>query len=73
VFIWFVLIDNVIIPTIQQEIISSYQDEYNNGAEDFVVQLFQQTLNCQPTNIWIGNNTKQIIDVTCLQIQEPKM
>lgn len=71
IFVWFVLIDNIIFPIIQQEIITSYQNGYEKGAEDSIIQLFQQTSNCQPTNIWIGNNTKQLVDVACLQIQEP--
>ncbi len=67
IFVWFMIIDNHIIPTIQQEIINSYQNGYNSGVENSIIELFQQTLNCQPTYIWVGNDTKQLIDVTCLQ------
>lgn len=69
VIMQFVIIDNVIVPVIQQDIFDAYQNGYNKGAEESIVELFQQTSNCQqPTSIWIGNNTKQIIDVTCLQL-----
>ena len=70
-FVWFVIIDNYIIPTIQQEIITSYQNGYNAGVENSITEIFQQTSNCQPTHIWIGNNTKQLIDVACLQSITP--
>lgn len=50
-FVWFVVIDNYVIPPINQQIIESYQIGYNKGAEDFVVGLFRQTSNCQPTYI----------------------
>jgi len=40
-----------------------------DGVEDSIAGIFQQTANCnQPASIWIGNNTKQIIDVACLQL-----
>ncbi len=66
-FVWFVIIDNYIIPAIQQEITNSYQNGYNAGIEDSITDLFQQTSNCQTTYIWVGNDTKQLIDVACLQ------
>ncbi len=67
IFIWFVIIDNYVIPTIQQNITNSYQNGYNAGVENSITEIFQQTSNCQPTYIWIANNTKQLIDVACLQ------
>lgn len=67
IFVWFVIIDNYIIPTIQQEIINSYQNGYNAGIENSITELFQQTSDCQPTYIWVANDTKQLIDVACLQ------
>ncbi len=73
IFTWFVIIDNYIIPTIQQDITNSYQNGYNAGVENFIIEIFQQTSNCQPTYIRIGNDTKQLIDVACLQIQESQL
>jgi len=67
VFVWFVVIDNYVVPSINQQIVESYQNGYNKGTENSVIGLFQQTSNCQPTYIWIGNDTKQLIDVACLQ------
>lgn len=67
VFLWFVVIDNFIIPVIQQDMTLSYKNGYNHGMQDSIIGIFQQSLGCQPVNIWIGNDTKQIIDVACLQ------
>ena len=64
---WFVVIDNYVVPTINQQIIESYQNGYNNSAENSVIGLFQQTSNCQPIYIWVGNDTRQLVDVACLQ------
>jgi len=66
-FVWFVIVDNYIIPTIQQEITNSYQNGYNAGVENSITEIFQQTSNCNPTHIWIANNTRQLVDVACLQ------
>ena len=68
VFVWFVVIDNYVIPTQQQVMFDAYQNGYDQGISDSITELFQQTANCQqPTSIWIGNNTKQLIDVACLK------
>jgi len=73
VVIQFVIIDNWIIPALQQDLLDAHNIGYNSGMEDALTGLFQQTSTCQPTNIWIGNNTKQLIDVACLQIQESQL
>ncbi len=73
IFVWFVIIDNYIIPAIQQEIINSYQNGYNAGVENSITEIFQQTSNCNPTYIWVGNDTRQLVDVACLQIQESQL
>ena len=70
-FTWFVIIDNLIMPTIQQEITNSYQNGYNAGVENSITEIFQQTSNCNPTYIWITNNTRQLVDVACLQSITP--
>ena len=68
VFVWFVVIDNYLVPSQQQQMLDAYQNGYTQGTEDTLVELFYQISDCQkPTSIWIGNNTKQIIDVVCLQ------
>jgi len=72
VFVWFVVFDNYVIPSIQQNMNLAYQNGYDQGVNDSITELFQQTANCQqPTSIWIGNNTKQLIDVACLQLITP--
>ena len=67
IFFWFVIVDNYIIPTIQQQITTSYQNGYNAGVENSVTELFQQTSNCNTMYIWIGNDTRQLVDVACVQ------
>lgn len=66
VFVWFILIDNYLIPIIQQQITTSYQNGYNTGVENSVTELFHQTSNCQTTYIWAGNDTRQLMDVACI-------
>lgn len=43
IFVWFVIVDNYIIPAISQQITTSYQTGYNAGVENSVTELFQQT------------------------------
>ena len=45
----------------------AYLQGYNQGITDVVSGLYQQTNTCQPVNIFIGNSSKQVIDVACLQ------
>ncbi len=66
IFVWFVIIDNYIIPTIKQDITNSYQNGYNTGVENFIAELFQQTSNCNTIYIWVGNDTRQLVDVVCI-------
>ncbi len=40
---------------------------YNQGYTAAVVALAQQTENCQPTPITVGNFTRYVIDTACLQ------
>ena len=44
----------------------SFQDGYNQGMTAAVVALYQQTENCLPTTINIGNITRHVIDTSCL-------
>tara|TARA_Y100000310_G_C19974611_1_gene487017 strand:+ start:167 stop:451 length:285 start_codon:yes stop_codon:yes gene_type:complete len=57
----------------EQQLMATYQGGYNKGVQDAVVSLYQQTNNCQPATINIGNLTKQIFDVACLQNQQAGM
>lgn len=40
---------------------------YNQGLTAAVTALAQQTNNCQPAVITLGNFSRQVIDVACLQ------
>ncbi len=54
----------------EQQLLATYQGGYNKGVQDAIVSLYQQTDNCQPATINIGNLTKQFFDVACLQNQQ---
>lgn len=47
-----------------------FQNGYSQGVTDAVVSLYQQTENCQPTVITVGNFTKELVDTACL-VQAP--
>jgi len=67
VFAQFVLVEKIFFPISQQEISESFQNGYNAGVENSITEIFQQTSNCNSTYIWIANNTRQLVDVACLQ------
>lgn len=54
----------------QQELSNAYQNGYKNGLTDAAVAVYKQTENCQPTNITIGNLTKTIFDLSCLNVEQ---
>ncbi len=47
-----------------------FQSGYEEGLFESVKTIYQQTDNCQIAIINIGNNTKQLLDVYCLQVIE---
>lgn len=52
----------------KQEIYNiGFQDGYNRALEDAILTLYQQTENCQRTTIRVGNLTREIIDVKCIE------
>lgn len=51
----------------QVKLQQAYSQGYNQGISDVVSGLYQQTDTCQPINIFVGNLSKQVIDVACLQ------
>ena len=67
VFMWFVIIDNYIIPTIIMENQQSFQNGYETGSNDIITSIIQQSYSCTPVSLWSGNNTIQLINVECLQ------
>lgn len=52
---------------VKQDMVSSYQNGYDAGAKDVLTTIFLQTKDCQTSIITLGNVTRQVFDVTCLQ------
>jgi flagellar basal body-associated protein FliL len=50
-----------------QQMQQTLQTGYKQGITDTVGALYQQTENCQVTTINLGNLTKKVVDVACLQ------
>ena len=53
--------------TRQQEMVEIYQQGYDQGVRDTVTTLYVQTQNCQRSTITVGNLTKDVFDLDCLQ------
>jgi len=54
--------------TQQQQNLESYQNGYAQGLIDAITSIYQQTQNCQITTVNVGNSTKDIVDISCLEI-----
>lgn len=67
IFVWFVIIDNYIIPSIISGNQISFQNGYEIGANDVILGIIQQSYSCQPVSVWSENVTIQLINVECLQ------
>ena len=50
-------------------IANAQQKGYEAGITASVVSIVQQSRNCQPVNLFIGNQTFNSVDVECLQQQ----
>ena len=46
---------------------AKFQEGYNQGVANAVVQLMQQAATCQPVPLFAGNVTMNIVAVECLQ------
>ena len=53
----------------EQEMLGVYQRGYDTGIMDAFNTIFDKTENCQITSISIDNATKNIVDITCLELQ----
>lgn len=62
-----------IIESRQQELTNMYQDGYKKGLTDAAMAVYKQTENCQTATITIGNFTKTIFDVSCMQVEQKNM
>ncbi len=67
IFIWFVIIDNYIIPSIISGNQLSFQNGYEAGINDSIMGIIQQSYSCNELSVWAGNDTIQLINVECLQ------
>jgi len=67
IFVWFVIIDNYIIPSIISGNQLSFQNGYETGAQDTILGIMQQSFQCQPVTVWNNDASIQLIDVKCLQ------
>jgi hypothetical protein len=52
-----------------QNMIGAAQAGYGQGVVDTVAKLYTETETCQPVPVILGNYTKYVIDVSCLQAQ----
>ena len=51
----------------EKKLFNVYQEGYTKGVQEAVIGLYQQTSNCQPATINVGNVSRQIFDIACLQ------
>ena len=54
----------------EQEMIKIFQLGYDQGIFDSVNLLFEQTKNCNVAEISIGNVTRNILDLSCLDSEK---
>ena len=54
----------------EQESIDIFQQGYTQGIVDSVSSLFEQTQNCEIAEISIGNNTRKIVDLSCVKAED---
>lgn len=51
---------------------SSYMAGYNDGVTDTVRQIVAQSASCNPMPVFFGNVTRNLIDISCLQLAQPQ-
>lgn len=49
------------------------QGAYQTGRADAVGAIIEQSKQCQPFNVFVGNNKTDLISVACLKQQDPKL
>ena len=50
----------------QQELIETFSQGYDQGLENAVKTIYNQTENCKKIPIFIDNQTKYLIDFSCI-------
>lgn len=48
-----------------EEYANAFQNGYDLGVDNSVITIFNNTEDCMVTTIFVGNNSKQIIDFSC--------
>ncbi len=51
----------------QRDVLVGYQQGYNRAFIDTLSSIWQQTENCSIATVNIGNLSKRVFDVSCLQ------
>ena len=62
----YIVIDNWVERS-RQDMIDAYQKGYGEGLKNAIGNILQQTNDCYTTTITLGNLTRQLIGVECLQ------
>ncbi len=69
IFVWFVLIDNYIIPSIISGNQISFQNGYDAGLQDAIFGIIEKSSQCQQVTVWSEDISVNLIDVSCIEIQ----
>lgn len=49
--------------------LTSYIEGYDKGSSDTFISLFEKTQNCNLATITIGNFSRTLLDISCLEIE----
>ena len=63
---------DILVESRQEEILDYYQQGFDAGVTEAVTLLFAQTENCEITSLTMGNDSKFLIDYSCLENNFPK-
>lgn len=53
----------------QEELIDAFIKGYDKGTEDSIYSIYNETENCNGVPIFINNNSKTLIDYSCLETE----
>jgi len=66
--IQFFIIDNWLEEQSEKSL-ASYIEGYDKGSSDTFISLFEKTQDCNLATITIGNFSKTLLDISCLEIE----
>ncbi len=46
---------------------NAFASGYQLGLTDVITTMYNQTANCQIATMTVGNETRQVVDISCLQ------